>query len=91
MPLPFLKNSIRSQCLIIVEYIKSETTSAAAVTQIKKPGKLRPTYTPLTIQDNYGFYIAFFIVVALLIVGLLFAVQLKSISREVADKNIPLQ
>ena len=91
IPMPDHQDISAEKIKSIVEYIKSETTSAAAVTQIKKPGKLRPTYTPLTIQDNYGFYIAFFIVVALLIVGLLFAVQLKSISREVADKNIPLQ
>lgn len=90
IPMPDHKDISEEKIKSIVEYIKSETAAAAAVTQIKKPGKLRPTYTPLTIQGNYGFYIAFFIVVALLIVGLLFAVQLKSIGREVADKNIPL-
>ena len=73
----------------IVEYIKSETTDAAAAINIKKPGKLRPNNTPLTIE-NYGFFLAFFLVVALLIIGLLMAVNLKNISREAAEENIPL-
>ncbi len=89
IPMPDHKDISEEKIKSIVEYIKSETLSAAAITKIKKPGKLRPTYTPLTVQ-NTGFFISFFIVVGLLIAGLLLAVHSRSISQELADKKVPL-
>ena len=66
----------------IVEYIKSEATSGDAdKAPFSRPGKLRPVYAPISIT-NYGFFIGYLAVVAMLIVGLLFAVQVKSIERK---------
>lgn len=64
----------------IVEYIKSETVAETNDAPFKKPGKLRPAYTPLSIT-NYGFFIGYLAVVAMLILGLLFAVHVKGIER----------
>jgi cytochrome c551/c552 len=65
----------------IVEYIKSATVAETKDAPFKKPGRLRPNYTPLSIT-NYGFFIGFLAAVALLIAGLLLAVQVKSIERK---------
>jgi cytochrome c551/c552 len=65
----------------IVEYIKSETVAETNEAPFKKPGKLRPAYTPLSIT-NYGFFIGYLAVVAMLILGLLFAVHVKGIERK---------
>lgn len=89
IPMPDHSDISEEKIKSIVEYIKSETTLASTAVKIKKPGKLRPNYTPLTIQ-NYGYFLAFFLVVALLIAAMLFAVQLKTLSREAAEKNTPL-
>ena len=65
----------------IVEYIKSEAETQTETAPFKKPGKLRPNYTPLSIT-NYGFFISYLAVVAMLIIGLLFAVHIKGIERK---------
>lgn len=65
----------------IVEYIKSEATTKTDAAPFKKPGKLRPAYTPLSITD-YGFFISFLGVVIILILGLLLAVHVKSLERK---------
>jgi cytochrome c551/c552 len=64
----------------IVEFIKSEASAATETAPFNKPGKLRPVYTPLSIT-NYGFFIGYLAVVALLIFGLLMAVKVKSMER----------
>ena len=89
IPMPDHSDISEEKIKSIVEYIKSETAIAGTAVKIKKPGKKRPNYKPLTIQ-NYGYFLVFFLVVALLISALLFAVQLKTLSREAAEKNIPL-
>ncbi|HYK56232.1 MAG TPA: hypothetical protein VEV15_07110, partial [Flavisolibacter sp.] len=65
----------------IVEYIKSEAVTQIDAAPFKRPGKLRPAYTPLSIT-NYGFFISFLGVVIVLILGLLFAVHVKSLERK---------
>jgi mono/diheme cytochrome c family protein len=63
----------------IVEYIKSESKSAAEEkAPFAKPGKKRPNYTPLSIND-YGFFAGFLAVVACLILALLFAVNVATL------------
>ena len=60
----------------IVEYIKAESKPVVGEkAPFAKPGKLMPGYLPLSIQQDYGFFVTFLIVVSLLIVVLLFAVQ----------------
>lgn len=64
----------------IVEYIKSESTSAE-VAPFAKPKKLRPDYLPLTLA-NYGFFLTYIGVVMLMIIGLVAAVHVKTLQRE---------
>jgi cytochrome c551/c552 len=66
----------------IVEYIKTEgTTAATEAAPFAKPTKLRPNYTPLS-TNSYGFFIGFLSVVGILIAALLLAVQLKEYERK---------
>ncbi|MDQ6815054.1 MAG: cytochrome c [Bacteroidota bacterium] len=66
----------------IVEYIKSETKTAATdAAPFRKPGKIHPNYTPLSI-DNYG-YFTFFVALVFVLVGALLAlVKVKSLQRD---------
>jgi cytochrome c551/c552 len=66
----------------IVEYIKSQgSATASAAAPFAKPAKIHPNYTPLSI-NNYGFFLGYLGVVAILIVALLFAVQFKQYERK---------
>lgn len=68
----------------VVEYIKSEAATAASEkAPFAKPTKLHPDYKPLTLK-NYGFFLSYFALIALLIGVLLFAVQLKQYQRQVS-------
>ena len=70
----------------VVEYIKTEAKPVEeAKAPFATPSKLRPNYTPLSIK-NYGFFLSWFAIIALLIGVLLFAVQLKEYERKVANK-----
>ena len=65
----------------IVEYIKSESAATpVSDAPFVKPLKLQANYQPLSIH-NYGFFISYLAVVAVLIASLLFAVQVKSLER----------
>jgi mono/diheme cytochrome c family protein len=64
----------------IVSYIKSEASLGGDKAPFAKPGKLRPSYTPLTFA-NAEFFVSYLVVVALLVVALLFAVQIKQYER----------
>lgn len=63
----------------IVSYVKSEA-SVGEKAPFAKPAKLRPAYTPLTFA-NAGFFASYLMVVALLVIALLFAVQIKQYER----------
>lgn len=72
----------------VVAYIKSESSNTAvAAAPFAKPSKLRPAYTPLS-TSNYGFFIGFLSVVALLILAMLLAVQLKQYERNARGAEI---
>lgn len=82
IPMPDHPDLTDDQIKDVVLYIKSEAKAAAneAKAPFGKPSKLRPTYTPLTFA-NTGFFIGYFAAVALLILVLLFAVQIKQYER----------
>ena len=86
IPMPDHSDLSAAQIKNVVEYIKTE---AKPVEETKAPfaipSKLRPNYTPLSIK-NYGFFLSWFAIIALLIGVLLFAVQLKEYERKVANK-----
>lgn len=80
IPMPDHSDLNEAKIKSIVEYIKSEATSQTNTAPFARPGKLRPNYTPLSI-NNYAFFISYLVVVALMITGMVFAVQVKSIER----------
>jgi mono/diheme cytochrome c family protein len=80
IPMPDHSDLNESQIKSIVDYIKSETVSATNVAPFAKPKKLRAQYTPLSI-NNYAFFITYLSLVALMISGMVFAVHVKSLQR----------
>lgn len=71
----------------ILAYIKSETQATPATeAPFVKPGKLVPNYHPLSIQQNYGFFISYLLAVLILVLLLLFAVNIKGIQRNRTNK-----
>ena len=81
IPMPDHSDLSAAQIKNVVEYIKTEAKPVEeAKAPFAIPSKLRPNYTPLSIT-NYGFFICYFVAVAILIGGLLLAVHAKSIER----------
>ena len=79
IPMPDHSDLTKEDIKSIVDYIKSEAKPVVVEkAPFAKPGKLMPKYLPLSIQKDYGFFISFLIVVALLIVVLLFAVHVRN-------------
>ena len=79
IPMPDHSDLTKEDIKSIVDYIKSEAKPIVVEkAPFAKPGKLMPKYLPLSIQRDYGFFISFLIVVALLIVVLLFAVHVRN-------------
>jgi mono/diheme cytochrome c family protein len=81
IPMPDHPDLTDANITSIVEYIKSEGSTATTTAPFARPSKLRPAYTPLSIS-NYGFFIGYLAVVGLLIMTLLLAVQLKQYERK---------
>lgn len=67
----------------IVAYIKAEANAGGDKAPFAKPVKLRPAFTPLT-YSNAAFFIGYFALIAMLILVLLFAVQVKQYERNAA-------
>ena len=80
IPMPDHPDLTSDHIKSIVEFIKAEASTGSEKAPFNKPGKLRPVYTPLSIT-NYGFFIGYLAVVTLLIIGLLIAVKVKSMER----------
>lgn len=67
---------------LIIEHIKSESKQVTAEKPpFSKPGRLRPSYQPLTIKGDYGFFICFLVSIGLLIGVMIIGVDVKSIQR----------
>lgn len=79
IPMPDHTDLTDAHIQSIVEYIKAESATTE-VAPFAKPSKLRPNYLPLTIS-NYGFFLTFLGAVALMIIGLVIAVHVKSLQR----------
>jgi cytochrome c551/c552 len=84
IPMPDHADLTEENVKSIVEYIKSESVTTNEVAPFARPGKLIKAYTPLSI-NNYGFFIGFLAAVALLIAGLVFAVQVKCAQRDLLE------
>lgn len=67
----------------VVAYIKSETkTSATSEAPFAKPGKIVPNYHPLTIKNNYGFFLLYLFIVAVFVMLMIVAVNIKELQRK---------
>jgi len=82
IPMPDHPDLSADQIKSVVAYIISQggAADAAAKAPFAKPSKLHPAYTPAS-YANAGFFMGYFIVIALLVVALLFAVQIKEYER----------
>lgn len=89
IPMPDHKDLSTEDINNIVLYIKSASTPAEGQTApFKKPTKpLHKNYTLLTMND-YGYFTAFFVSVALLITALLLLVKVKTAQRENSGEEI---
>lgn len=86
IPMPDHPDLTADNIKSIVAYIKTESIAGGDKPPFSRPGKLRPVYTTLSI-NNYGFFIGYLSVVAMLILGLLFAVHVKSIERNMRSEQ----
>ncbi len=70
----------------IVAYVKSATVTAASTAEVpfSRPSSLKPNFQPLTIHD-YGFFLSFLGLAALLIMTLLLFVRVKEIERKTKE------
>jgi mono/diheme cytochrome c family protein len=80
IPMPDHTDLTEENIVSIVSYIR-ESGSQAVQAPFAKPSRLHPVYLPLSLQEDYGFFLGFFAIVGLLIVVLLFAVQVQQYSR----------
>ena len=85
IPMPDHADLNEGQIKSIVDYIKSETVSTSDAAPFSRPKKLRPKYTPLTL-NNYAFFITYLGLVLLMITGMVFAVHVKGLQRSLAGK-----
>jgi cytochrome c2 len=77
----------KEQVSNIIDFIKAETKIAAPdKAPFQRPGKLQPSYKPLSIQ-NTEYIIAYLFAVTLLVGVLLFAVRVKDLERKINSGN----
>ena len=80
-PMPDHPDLTEENIKSVVEYIKTEAKTTEEKAPFAKPGKIRPNYTPLSIND-YGFFLTFIALVFVLIAGLVALVKVKALQRE---------
>ena len=71
----------------VVEYIKSQSLAINEKAPFAKPGKKRVDYLPLSLQNDYWFFIVYAGAVVMLIASLLFVVQLKIFENKKLNKE----
>lgn len=81
IPMPDHADLTEENIKNIVEFIKTAPKEAVDAAPFGKPSKLRPSYLPLSIQGNTGFFVAFLGFVLLLVLLLLLAVHIKEYQR----------
>ena len=65
----------------IVEFIKLEGKAAEEKGVVTKPSQRRHDYAPLSLPKDYGFFVAFFILIGLLVGVLIFAVKVDMLKK----------
>ncbi|RYY28684.1 MAG: cytochrome c [Chitinophagaceae bacterium] len=80
MPMPDHKDLSAEDIASVVAYIKTVTVSGPdEKAPFARPGKLQPTWVPLSITGNAGFFITYLALVGVLIMVLLFAVNMSEL------------
>jgi len=86
IPMPDHPDLTADNIKSIVEFIKSEAKPAdAEKAPFAKPTKKEPAYKPLSLSEDYLFFLVYLAVVAMLIAVLLFAVKLNSFKTNKVD------
>lgn len=88
VPMPDHPDLTNDNIKNIVEYIKSQSASSSEQAPFTKPLKKTTPYMPLTVQNDYGFFIGYLAVVVILILAMLFAVQSKTFQRNMRGKDL---
>jgi len=67
----------------IVAYIRSaaQTGKAASAAPFRTPGRLHPQYHPLSLRNNYGFFLSYIGIVLLMAGALVALVKVKNLQR----------
>jgi cytochrome c2 len=87
IPMPDHSDLAADDIKSVVAYIKSEASAGGDdKAPFAKPARLRPAYTPLTFA-NAQFFVSYFLVIAMLVLALLFAVQIKQYERNLRDQQ----
>jgi cytochrome c551/c552 len=86
IPMPDHSDLNEAKIKSIVDYIKSEAVSESNAAPFAKPKKLRPQYTPLSI-NNYAFFSTYLALVVLMIAGMVFAVHVKTMQRNLQGNS----
>ena len=85
MPMPDHKDLSAEKIKSVIEYIKSQSTTAVSNTAVanSRPEKLKPLFVPVSATDYWVFGLLAFCIV-LLILSILFLVKVKEYQRKVA-------
>ena len=86
IPMPDHSDLNEDKIKSIVDYIKSETVSESSAAPFAKPKKLRAQYTPLSI-NNYAFFSTYLALVVIMIAGMVFAVHVKTMQRNLQGNS----
>ena len=71
----------------VIEYIKTATKISDEKTPFVKPRDLKTSYVPLSLQNDYLFFIGYLIVVGLLAAALWYAVTIKNLQRSLEEED----
>ena len=80
IPMPDHPDLTADHIKSVVEYIKTQASTAIDKAPFERPSKLRPAYVPVSLS-NYGFFLGLLTGIALLIASLLLFVRVKEYER----------
>jgi mono/diheme cytochrome c family protein len=82
IPMPDHADLTADHIKSIVEYIKTAPPVAADKPPFAKPTQLRPSYLPLSIRGNAGFFISYLGIVVLIVLAMVAWVYVKELERK---------
>lgn len=89
VPMPDHPDLTQDHIKSIVEYIKSEAKPVeASAAPFAKPTQLQTQYRPLSLQKDYGFFIAYLVAVTMLIATMVFVVHMNKMRNAKAGDKV---